>query len=102
MSGELDLSFQAILYHIWRSSDFNHNSTEVSFTYASITNAPDCHPTAVYDYASAERYLSGPSQPDQYFGVRFMQMAVHPFAYALRSDLSGKASNHLRSWAFQA
>jgi hypothetical protein len=97
----LDRRFQGIIHRIWRSSGLAHNDAEIEFIYASLTNASDCHPTHVYDYTAPTRYGTGPSAPRQYFGVRFLRMAVHPCAYALRSAFTVTGSNHLRSWAFQ-
>jgi hypothetical protein len=101
-SGRVDPRFQGIIHHIWRSSGFNHNDAEIEFTYASLGNAGDCHPTGVYDYTAQDRYGTGPSTPGQYFGVRFLRMAVRPCAYALRSQFVARGSNHLHSWVFQA
>jgi hypothetical protein len=101
-SESLDGEFSGIIHHIWVSSGRRYNPGEIAFTYLSLFPHADSDPSYIFDYAARNRYGTGPSQRGQFFGVCFQRMDVCPLAYAIKTDYVDGATNHLRSWAFQA
>jgi hypothetical protein len=100
-SGHVDAAFSGIIHHIWVSSGYRYNAGEITFIYKTICQASDCDLSYIFDYTARNRYGTGPSAPDQCFGVGLRRMRVCPVAYALRSDYASTKTNYLKSWAFQ-